>query len=121
MQPTQAYITSTQRFKETPSEVFGRLVQCRTGHARISEYYHVDDREGGKSSVAVRSRTRSLRLWASSCREGHFIGRIVGVRKGLKRVEEVADKGENDLSKLHWSIETSVLCGTHHVLCLFRR
>lgn len=121
MQPTQAYVTSTQRFKETPREVFGRLVQCRTGHGGIGEYYHVDYREGEKSSVAVRTRTRSLRLWASSCREGHFVGRTVGVRKGLKRVEEAADNGENDLSKLRWSVETSVLYGTHHILCLFRR
>ncbi len=29
----------TQRFKETPREIFGRLIQCRTGHAHVGEYY----------------------------------------------------------------------------------
>lgn len=29
----------TQRLKDTPRELFGRLVQCRTGHAYTGEYY----------------------------------------------------------------------------------
>ncbi|KAF8828234.1 hypothetical protein HHX47_DHR4000457 [Lentinula edodes] len=29
----------TKRLKETPREVFGRLTQCRTGHAFLGEYY----------------------------------------------------------------------------------
>ncbi|KAJ3738241.1 hypothetical protein EV360DRAFT_3934, partial [Lentinula raphanica] len=29
----------TKRFKSTPRETFGRLMQCRTGHAFLGEYY----------------------------------------------------------------------------------
>ncbi|KAJ3840660.1 hypothetical protein F5878DRAFT_522408, partial [Lentinula raphanica] len=32
-------IKPTERFKSTARETFGRLMQCRTGHAYIGEYY----------------------------------------------------------------------------------
>jgi hypothetical protein len=32
-------LSPTERFRQTPREVFGRLIQCRTGHGYIGEYY----------------------------------------------------------------------------------
>ena len=33
-------LNPTERFKETPREVFGRVLQTRTGHGYTGEFYH---------------------------------------------------------------------------------
>jgi ribonuclease HI len=90
----------TKLFKETSREVFGRIVQCRTGHGYIGEYYsrmHIDEKIDCPCGEDVQTREHIL-CECPSYNEHQYILKkvsrdvgiqeILGTKKGLEALAE---------------------------------
>jgi hypothetical protein len=90
----------TKLFKELSREVFGRLVQCRTGHSYTGEYYkwfHIEEETTCSCGEEIQSREHILRECPKYDSHRHILKEvskdvalqeILGTKKGIEALAE---------------------------------
>src|SRR5258708_23373087 len=90
-------LKTTERFNQTDRRTFSRLVQCRTGHAHIGEYYKKfvpTESMGCTCGTTVQTREHVIKQCKNHTRHrpvlGHGrhaqIGRLMGTVKGIRKL-----------------------------------
>ena len=87
----------TERFTQTDRRTFSRLIQCRTGHAHIGEYYKKfvpTENMGCACGTTTQTREHIIKQCKRHTRHRHTLGhgrhaqlgRLMGTVKGIRKL-----------------------------------